>query len=256
VSKPVTSEYSCALQPRIGQSPQGQPTRYWAHPCALTESRCVGNDTRVWAFAHLLNGAMIGAECNLGDHCFVESGVRVGDRVTLKNGVALWHGVTLEDDVFVGPDVSFTNDPRPRAFQRVAPESLSATQVERGATLGAHATILCGRRVGRFAFVAAGAVVTHNVAPHALVMGNPARRTAWICGCTQRLARKRAGRWVCPGCTTLFVEDGGRLAPVPDALALWMSGGVATGEPATAPHASGARSNSSMRPARPRPGRL
>ena len=213
----MSSRLDCGvgiLQPRCGHTPQGRPTRFWAHPSALTETRCVGDDTRVWAFAHLLAGAVVGAHCNLGDHCFVEDGACVGDRVTLKNGVALWRGVSLANDVFIGPGVSFTNDPRPRAFRPLPAAALLPTRIEQGATLGAQATVLCGRRVARYAFVAAGAVVTRDVAAHALVMGNPARWRGWICGCAQSLVPHAAGAWRCPACNTRFEERSGSLTPV------------------------------------------
>jgi UDP-2-acetamido-3-amino-2,3-dideoxy-glucuronate N-acetyltransferase len=141
----------------------------FVHPQALCESPRVGRGTRVWAFAHVLPGARIGRDCNLGDCVFVENDVVVGDRVTVKNGVQLWDGVRLGDDVFVGPNATFTNDPFPKSEVRLR------TVVEAGASIGANATILPGLTIGRGAMVGAGAVVTKDVAPFALVLGNPAR---------------------------------------------------------------------------------
>lgn len=146
---------------------------YFKHPMALVESSSVGNGTRVWAFAHILPGAVVGSDCNICDHTFVENDVTIGDRVTIKCGVQLWDGVTLEDDVFVGPNATFTNDPFPRS--RSKPEAFSRTTIQAGASLGANATILPGLTVGRGAMIGAGAVVTRSVPPHAIVFGNPAR---------------------------------------------------------------------------------
>jgi len=159
------------------------------HPHALCESEDVGPGTRVWAFAHVLAGARVGARCNLGDHVYVESGARVGDDVTIKNGVAVWDHVTLENAVFVGPGVVFTNEARPRVEVHRAQGGFEAvpTRVGAGATLGAGAVIVCGVVIGRGAFVAAGAVVTRSVAPHAKVLGHPARFAGWVCGCGRDL---------------------------------------------------------------------
>jgi acetyltransferase-like isoleucine patch superfamily enzyme/dTDP-4-dehydrorhamnose 3,5-epimerase-like enzyme len=146
---------------------------YFRHETAIVESPSVGQGTRVWAFVHVLPGAVIGADCNICDHVFIENDVRVGDRVTVKCGVQIWDGVTLEDDVFVGPNATFSNDAFPRS--RVRPESFARTLVRKGASIGANATILPGLTIGERAMVGAGAVVTHNVPPLAIVAGNPAR---------------------------------------------------------------------------------
>lgn len=145
---------------------------WFKHPNALCESTAIGAGTRVWAFAHLLPGAVIGRDCNICDHVFIENDVVVGDRVTLKCGVQLWDGVTIEDDVFVGPNATFTNDPLPRS--RKPPERFTPTVVQRGASIGANATLLCGVTIGANAVVGSGAVVTHSVPPNAIVVGNPA----------------------------------------------------------------------------------
>lgn len=141
--------------------------------------------TRVWAFAHLLKGAVIGEDCNLCDRTFVESAVRIGNRVTLKCGVYLWDGLILEDDVFVGPCAAFTNDLRPRSRQH--PAEYPTTRLQQGCSIGANATILPGVSISRWAMVGAGSVVTRNVPDHALVVGNPARFRAWICRCGTKL---------------------------------------------------------------------
>jgi UDP-2-acetamido-3-amino-2,3-dideoxy-glucuronate N-acetyltransferase len=146
---------------------------YSKHPNAIVETHNVGKDTRIWAFVHILPGAIIGEDCNICDHTFIENDVVVGDRVTIKNGVQLWDGVSLEDDVFVGPNVTFTNDIYPRSKRY--PEAILRTVVRKNASIGANATILPGLEIGRWAMVGAGAVVTKNVPPHAIVVGNPAR---------------------------------------------------------------------------------
>ena len=145
----------------------------FVHPQGICESNDVGPGTRVWAFAHVLQGAKIGRDCNICDQVFVENNVTLGDRVTVKCGVQLWDGVHLEDDVFVGPNVTFSNDPFPRSKRR--PERFATTRVRSGASIGANATILPDLEIGSLAMVGAGAVVTRSVPPRAIVLGNPAR---------------------------------------------------------------------------------
>ena len=145
----------------------------------------------MWAFAHVMEGAIIGRNCNLGDHVFIEGGARLGDRVTVKNGAMIWEGVTVEDDVFIGPGVIFTNDRYPRSPRMPEVEAryrrkgnwLTSTHISRGASIGAGAIIVCGITVGSFAGVGAGAVVTHDVTDQRLVLGHPARPTGWLCTC-------------------------------------------------------------------------
>lgn len=153
---------------------------YFAHAQAIVESTKIGKDTRVWAFAHVLPGALIGEDCNLCDHVFIENDVVVGDRVTVKCGVQLWDGVRLEDDVFVGPNATFTNDPFPRSKRR--PEEFTKTVVQKGASIGANATILAGVTIGQNSMVGAGSVVTRDVPPNAIVVGNPARIVNYVTG--------------------------------------------------------------------------
>lgn len=157
------------------------------HPLGLCESEEVGPGTRVWAWAHVLPGAVVGAGCNICDHAYVEGGARLGDRVTVKNGVMVFAGVDVGDDVFLGPGVVFTNDLRPRAHVKKAGDELSTTRVRRGATLGAGCVVVCGTTIGEHAFVAAGSVVARDVAAHAFVAGNPARQKGWVCECGERL---------------------------------------------------------------------
>jgi UDP-2-acetamido-3-amino-2,3-dideoxy-glucuronate N-acetyltransferase len=152
---------------------------FFQHPQAIVESPGhIGDGTRVWAFAHILPGAVVGRDCNVCDHVFIENDVKVGDRVTIKCGVQLWDGVSVEDDVFIGPNVTFTNDPFPRSRQR--PARYPPTLIRSGASIGANATILPGLTVGVGAMVGAGAVVTRSVPPYAVVVGNPARIVRYV----------------------------------------------------------------------------
>jgi UDP-2-acetamido-3-amino-2,3-dideoxy-glucuronate N-acetyltransferase len=144
------------------------------HPQALIEpGAIIGARTRIWAFSHVLGGAILGEDCNICDHTFIEGNVRLGNRVTIKCGVYLWDGLRLEDDVFVGPNATFTNDPFPRSKNHL--EGWPETFVKRGASIGANATILPGLTIGEKAMVGAGAVVTRDVPAFAVVVGNPAR---------------------------------------------------------------------------------
>lgn len=151
---------------------------YFVHPAAICESANIGKGTRVWAFAHILPKAVIGADCNICDGVFIENDVIVGDRVTIKCGVQLWDGLTVEDDVFIGPNVTFTNDRFPRS--KVYPEQFAKTVVRKGASIGANATILPGMEVGRGAMIGAGSVVTRSVPPNAIAMGNPAQIVGYV----------------------------------------------------------------------------
>lgn len=131
-----------------------------------------------------MKGAQVGRDCNIGEHCFLESGSSIGDRVTVKNHVCIWEDVTVEDDAFLGPNMIFTNDRSPRSgFRR----PLVATLVRKGASIGAGAIIVCGNTLGTYCSVGAGAVVTRDVPEYALVYGNPARQHGWVCRCGLKL---------------------------------------------------------------------
>jgi acetyltransferase-like isoleucine patch superfamily enzyme/dTDP-4-dehydrorhamnose 3,5-epimerase-like enzyme len=151
---------------------------YFVHPNGLCETTKVGDGTRIWAFTHLLDGAVIGRDCNICDHVFIEDQVVIGDRVTVKSGVQLWNGIIVEDDVFIGPNATFSNDRFPRSKQYQT--SFPVTTICRHASIGAGATILPGLTVGHNAMIGAGSVVTSNVQPNAIVTGNPARVTGYV----------------------------------------------------------------------------
>lgn len=155
-------------------------TDYFSHLNAIVESNQIGEATRIWAFVHILPGAVIGKDCNICDHVFIENDVKIGDRVTIKSGVQLWDGVRIEDDVFIGPNVAFTNDPFPRSKQY--PDKFALTMIQKGASIGANATILPGLTIGQNAMVGAGAVVTKDVPPNSIVVGNPARIVNYVTG--------------------------------------------------------------------------
>ena len=160
---------------------------YFVHEKAICDSPNIGAGTRIWAYSHVMERASVGRECNLGENVFVESGAVIGNGCTVKNGVAIWEGISLEDWVFVGPYAVFTNDLRPRAFIKRNSEHLLPTLICYGATIGANATIVCGVTVGEFAMIGAGSVVTKDVPPQTLVIGNPARAVGGICYCGEGL---------------------------------------------------------------------
>ncbi len=196
----------------------------YIHATALVETKQIGKGTRIWAFSHVMDGVAIGMNCNIGDHCFIESGVTIGDDVTIKNGNQIWDGVRIMDGVFVGPHVTFTNDLYPRS-PRLAEAGtrytdrkwLVPTTVNRGASLGAGAVLLAGTNVGEFSTVGAGSIVTRDVAPYSLVIGSPARPRGWVCRCGQRL-RFQDDVATCGTCTRRFARQDGVLSLV-DAVA-------------------------------------
>ncbi len=152
---------------------------YFKHPTALVgDGAIIGEGTRVWAFVNIMKGALIGLNCNICDHCYVEGNVVLGNNVTIKNNVPVYDGVILEDNVFVGPNATFVNDRRPRS--RSAGWTLERTFVRKGASIGANATIMCGVTIGEYAVVGAGCVVIRDVPPHAVMVGNPARQVGFV----------------------------------------------------------------------------
>ena len=162
-------------------------TRRYIHPKAVVETKHVGAGTTVWEFVHVLANAKIGRNCNVNSHVFIENDVIVGDEVTVKCGVYLWDGIRLEDQVFVGPNVTFTNDRFPRSRQPVEP---LRTIVQQGASIGAACVIGPGITIGRYAMIGMGSLVTHDVPDYALMYGQPLRRHGWVCSCGARVRTK------------------------------------------------------------------
>jgi UDP-2-acetamido-3-amino-2,3-dideoxy-glucuronate N-acetyltransferase len=194
----------------------------WCHPSAIIESDDVGDGTRVWAFSHIMSGAKVGTDCNIGEHVFVESGAVIGNRVTIKNGVQVWEGVTLENDVFVGPNAVFTNDLRPRSPRSTSAKAryqtkswLHPTIVHQGASIGANATLRCAIEVGPYAMIGAGAVVTRSIPPFVIVTGVPAAPAGYVCCCGETLGKNRAD-YQCRCCGRRYVYVDGIVRPTTD----------------------------------------
>lgn len=203
--------------------------KYFAHPSAcVDEPVTIGEGTRIWHFSHVMANAVIGKSCSFGQGCFVASGVRIGDGVKVQNNVSIYEGTEIEDAVFLGPSCVLTNVTNPRA--EVLRRSLyEKTRIRRGASIGANATIVCGVTIGRYAFVAAGSVVTSDVPDYALVVGVPARRLGWMSRHAQRLRLVNVGDVeACreSGLRYELTKDGVRCldldedAPLPEHLAL------------------------------------
>ena len=171
----------------------------------VDEGAVIGAGTKVWHFCHILPGAVIGERCSFGQNVVVMNGVRIGSNVKVQNNVSIDEGVELEDDVFCGPSMVFTNVINPRSHVPRRTE-FKRTLVRRGASIGANATIVCGVTLGEYAFVGAGAVVTSDVQPYALMVGVPARRRGWMCQCGERLPDGGAG--ACAACGSRYEREG------------------------------------------------
>lgn len=171
---------------------------YFAHPTAVIDEGCtIGKGTKIWHFTHVMPGCEIGENCNLGQNVVVSPGVKLGRNVKVQNNVSIYTGVICEDDVFLGPSMVFTNILNPRSAI-VRRDKYIATLVKKGASIGANATIICGNTIGEYAMIGAGAVVTKDVKPYALVLGNPARQVGWVSEYGHRLHFNEQGIAVCP----------------------------------------------------------
>jgi UDP-2-acetamido-3-amino-2,3-dideoxy-glucuronate N-acetyltransferase len=186
----------------------------FVHETAIVDEGAeLGEGTRVWHFVHVSRGARIGARCVLGQNVYVGNDVRIGDGVKIQNNVSIYTGVEIDDDVFLGPSCVFTNVGNPRAFVERKDE-YRRTHVKKGASIGANATIVCGHDLGEYCFVGAGAVVTREVLPYALVVGAPARRIGWMCKCGERLPEGDNMSVACGRCGAGYALGGGRCTPV------------------------------------------
>jgi UDP-2-acetamido-3-amino-2,3-dideoxy-glucuronate N-acetyltransferase len=182
---------------------------YFAHPTAVIDSRCdIGEGTKIWHFSHIMSGTRLGKSCNIGQNVVIGPEVTVGSNVKIQNNVSVYTGVELEDDVFCGPSMVFTNVSNPRSHI-IRKHEYKKTLVKTGATIGANATVVCGVTIGRYAFIGAGAVVTHDAPDYALMVGNPARRVGWMCYCGVRLVAEE-GSVTCQACRREYLMQSGR----------------------------------------------
>lgn len=171
---------------------------FFAHPTAvIDEGAQIGYGSKVWHFSHIMPNSIIGNECNIGQNVVISPKVQIGSRVKIQNNVSVYTGVICEDDVFLGPSVVFTNVINPRSFV-VRKSQFKETYIEKGATLGANATIICGNRIGAYAMIGAGAVITKDVKPYELVVGNPAKPMGWVSKHGHRLDFNEANEAICP----------------------------------------------------------
>lgn len=176
---------------------------FFCHDTALVDDGAVvGEGTRIWQWCHLMKGSKVGKKCNIGENAFIESGVVLGDNVKVKNNVALYTGLKCENNVFIGPNAVFTNVANPRSFIERKSE-FKETIIREGATIGANATIVCGHNIGKYAFIGAGSVVTKEVPDYTMVVGNPAKKYAYVCKCGCKLNTNL----ICVGCGAKYYAD-------------------------------------------------
>lgn len=190
--------------------------KYFAHPTAVIDEGCeIGEGTRIWHFSHIMSHSKIGKNCNIGQNVVVSPYVVLGNNVKVQNNVSIYTGVICEDDVFLGPSCVFTNVINPRsAINRR--DQYQQTIVKKGATIGANATVVCGHNIGEYAFVGAGAVVTREVLPYALVVGNPARQIGWMSEYGHRLHFNEEGIAICPESKEKYQLREGRVIKLPE----------------------------------------
>jgi len=189
---------------------------YFIHESSYVDDGVeIGEGTKIWHFCHILSGSKIGKNCVLGQNVMVGPNVKIGNNVKIQNNVSVYEGVEIEDEVFCGPSCVFTNVINPRAFIERKHE-FKKTLVKRGATIGANATIVCGVTIGEYAFVGAGAVVTKDVPPYALVVGVPARQIGWVCKCGVRLEFNENNIAICKSCGNKYKLEEGRIAQIGD----------------------------------------
>lgn len=187
---------------------------YFAHETAVIDDGCkIGKGTKIWHFSHIMTGSEIGEKCNIGQNVVVSPGVKLGKNVKVQNNVSLYTGVICEDDVFLGPSMVFTNVINPRSAI-IRKDSYSTTIVEKGASIGANSTIVCGNKIGTYSFIGAGAVVTKDVKPYALVVGNPARQTGWMSEYGHKLIFDSTGFASCPESGDRYKIENGKVSKI------------------------------------------
>ena len=187
---------------------------YFAHETAVIDDGCkIGKGTKIWHFSHIMTGSEIGENCNIGQNVVVSPGVKLGKNVKVQNNVSIYTGVICEDDVFLGPSMVFTNVINPRSAI-IRKDSYSLTIVEKGASIGANSTIVCGNKIGAYSFIGAGAVVTKDVKPYALVVGNPARQTGWMSEYGHKLVFDKAGNASCPESGERYKFEDGKVSKI------------------------------------------
>lgn len=189
-------------------------TLYFAHQTAVIDEGCtIGQGTKIWHFSHIMQGCIIGEQCSVGQNVVISPEVVIGNRVKIQNNVSVYTGVICEDDVFLGPSCVFTNVINPRSAI-IRKNEYKPTIVQKGATIGANATIVCGITIGRYAFIGAGAVVTKNIPDYALVVGNPARQSGWMSEYGHKLKFNKEGIALCPESKEEYVLEEGKVKKV------------------------------------------
>ncbi len=185
--------------------------KYFVHESSyIDDDVTIGDNTKIWHFSHIQKGAIIGENCSFGQNVNVSNNVKIGNYVKVQNNVSIFEGVQLEDYVFCGPSMVFTNDLTPRAKYPKGVTGYKTTLIKEGASLGANSTVICGNTVGKWAIVAAGAVVTKDVADYALVVGVPAKQIGWVCECGEKLS----DAFVCKKCKRKYIIKGKNLRQV------------------------------------------
>jgi UDP-2-acetamido-3-amino-2,3-dideoxy-glucuronate N-acetyltransferase len=187
---------------------------FFAHETAVIDDGCkIGKGTKIWHFSHIMSGSELGENCNVGQNVVISPGVKLGNNVKVQNNVSVYTGVICDDDVFLGPSMVFTNVINPRSAI-IRKEEYLETIVEKGATIGANSTIVCGHIIGRYAFIGAGAVVTKDIKPYALVVGNPARQTGWMSEFGHKLSFDNHGFAFCPESNERYQLENGYVSKI------------------------------------------
>jgi UDP-2-acetamido-3-amino-2,3-dideoxy-glucuronate N-acetyltransferase len=187
---------------------------YFAHDTAVVDDGCkIGKGTKIWHFSHVMTGSEIGENCNIGQNVVISPGVRLGKNVKVQNNVSIYTGVICEDDVFLGPSMVFTNVINPRSAI-IRKDNYYTTIVEKGASIGANSTIICGNKIGTYSFIGAGAVVTKDVKPYSLVVGNPARQTGWMSEYGHKLVFDIEGKAICQESGEIYRIENGQVSKI------------------------------------------